>query len=162
MKAITLLAQTTQVDMRIPHIPPPLVDKVTTLQSLNEQELTYLLCMNPHGVLEVSGDYLPEIGVRERTYWKLVKAHVSIINLSADNIFEEMYSFAQKNGFSSDMKRWEKAYMDHFFSTHPIVSSGERAVEILCEIKATHDCRISLELIYQIPRFKGMEAYYER
>lgn len=156
----TPLLQIKQVELMNSYLPPALLDKISTLQSTDEQELTYLLCMNPYRILEIAGAYLPEISQRERAFWLLVKKILPKSGNTIEDVSNYLYILALENGFKFEMKKWEARYMDTFFSNHPIVSSEERAIELLCQIKAAHESRVGLEIIYRIPRFRNMAVYY--
>lgn len=150
--------QSTEVEQ----LPPSLVDSLTTFQVLHESELTYLLMMSPREVLKLAGDYLPELGMRERSFWQLVKRSIPS-NLSELDPFIYLHNLAEKNGFGRDFKTWSKLYYE-YQSTFDCLSESacsiDRARVLLKEIVAAHEARVNLEVVQKSSRFRSMEAYY--
>lgn len=145
----------TQTDQEKDHVPPALIDSLTTFQTLNEQELTYLLICDPYGVLKLAGDYLPEVGKRERSFWQSIKKNLPP-NLENEETIQFCLNLAFRNGYKTDFFKWQDRYMECLFSQAGYITLSDRTKQLLKEIIAAHDTRVSIEIVQRSSRFQRL------
>jgi len=123
----------------------PLVDILTRAQGIAEGYLTGALCINPNAVLEITKDWKPEIGIREKEFWKIARETKELEGKDENLQIEVLYNLAITRGFSVDYLGWVCS------NDSDCITNTMYVLTLLRKIKSFHDGREAFELLSKDP-----------
>ncbi len=121
-----------------------LVDDFTRLQGMTEEELTGCLCIAPAETLRIAGEWLPEVGIKERAFWRFVKAIPDLQTISDSDQVAAVRRMAERQGMALDHTAWVCSVADG--------GSAEQAIrQKLLDVTVLRNCRLGLDYVSKHP-----------